>query len=45
MGLEFDSRAVSFAVPPSELAELIPRSEVPILVDRHDGEATAVWDS
>jgi glutathione S-transferase/RNA polymerase-associated protein len=44
-GLEFDTRAVSFADPPSELAELNPRAEVPILVDRHDGEATAVWDS
>lgn len=48
-GLEFDVRPVSFADPPSELSELNPRAEVPILVDdssgNHDGEATAVWDS
>jgi glutathione S-transferase len=44
-GLEFDTLAVSFADPPPELAELNPRAEVPILVDRNDGETTAVWDS
>jgi glutathione S-transferase len=44
-GLEFETRPVSFADPPPELARLNPRAEIPILVDRGDEEDAAVWDS
>jgi glutathione S-transferase len=46
-GLEFETIPVSFADPPAELAGLNPRAEVPILVDREEGDGgeTVVWDS